>query len=66
MYYWIDSENYSCTIDYPLGSICVLLCKYLCHHCHVGTLSTKAVPYTVVKVGGGIDSATEVTHFGLN
>ena len=25
MYYWIDSENYSCTIDYPLGCICVLL-----------------------------------------
>ena len=29
---------------------------------------TKAVIYTVVKVGGGIgqDPATEVTHVGLN
>ena len=28
---------------------------------------TKALkPYTVEKVGGGIDPATEVTHFGLN
>ena len=30
------------------------LCKYSCHI------------YTVVKVGGGIDPATEVIHFGLN
>ena len=28
---------------------------------------TKALkPYTVVNVGGGIDPATEVTHFGLH
>ena len=38
MYYWIDPENYPCTIDYPLGSICVLLCKY---SCHIGTLSIQ-------------------------
>ena len=65
MYYWIDSENYSCTIDYPLGCICVLLFMPYWNFEY-----TKAVyPYTVVKVvkvGGGIDPGTEVTRFGLN
>ena len=50
MYYWMDSDICACT-----------------QICHIGTLSTQRLyPYTVVKVGGGMDPATEVIHFGLN
>ena len=41
MYYWIGwtlKTIHALAIDYPLGSICVLLCKY---SCHIGTLSTQ-------------------------
>ena len=64
MYYWIDSENYSCTIDYPLGSICVLLFMPYWNFEY-----TKAVTLHGAKSGksgGSIDSGTEVTNFGLN
>ena len=63
MYYWIDSENYSCTIDYPLGSICVLLFMPYWNFEY-----TKAVTLHRGKSGksGRRYPGTEVTGFGLN
>ena len=58
MHYYIDSEKYSCTVGLPLGSFMQAFMPF-------GTLSAQTL-YAVVKVGGGIDPATEVTHFGLN
>ena len=48
----------------PLDGVYVFLCNY---SCLIGTF-TKAVIYTVVKMGGGMgqDPATEVTHLRLN
>ena len=41
MYYWIASENYSCTID-------LLACgEYLCTFMHIGTLSTQGSNFTL-------------------
>ena len=49
----------------PLDGVYVILCNY---SCLIYFEYTKAVIYTVVKVGGGIgqDPATEVTHLRLN
>ena len=59
MYYWMNSETIHALLTNLWGSINVLLCKYSCHG---GTLSTQRLqPYTVVKLGSGIDPATEVT-----
>ena len=33
---------------------------------HIEALSTQGSNSTLVKVGGGIDPVTEVTHLGLN
>ena len=65
IYFVIAScPKWGCIIGWTLKSIhaliYVLLCKY---SCHIGTMSTQ--PYTVVKVGVGIDPVTEVTHFRL-
>ena len=58
MHYWIDFEKYSCTIG--LANLwAVVLCKYSCHS---GTLSIYTS--TMVKVGGGIDPATEAIILG--
>ena len=50
----------------PLDGVYVILCTLFMPYWNFEY--TKAVIYTVVKVGGGIgqDPATEVTHLRLN
>ena len=61
MYYWIDSENYSCTIDYPLGNICAFMQIFMPYW---NFEYTKAVTLHHVKVEGSIYPGTEVTNLG--
>ena len=62
MYYWMDSVIHALLTNL-LG---VFVCFYASiRSCHIGTLSPQTL-HCGVKVGGGIDPATEVTHLGFS
>ena len=53
---WTLKTIHALLTNHCIGSICAQ------YSCHIGSLNTQRLqPYTVVKVGGGIDPAIEIT-----
>ena len=59
---------YHVLLEWTLKTIHALWGVFVCFYANIHAILEPWIHkgYTVVKVGGGIDPATEVTHFGLN